>query len=246
MTECIKQKLKHDIEVVHYPTIDSTNSEARRLIEQGKTGNLLIISDEQTAGRGRQGKSFYSPADTGIYMTLVTHPMASAQNVVSSTTKSAAAVCKAIERVTDTKPQIKWINDIYLNEKKICGILVEAISDYDTQLVTSLITGIGINLSTSDFPEGVENAGCLGVEPNRAELIAQITNELLHDSEGYIDYYKAHSMVLGRYIIFIRNGQTTPAKAIDIDSGGGLIVELESGERTTLKSGEISLRICEK
>lgn len=242
----VQSKLRDDIEVIYYPSIDSTNTQAKRLINEGKNNTMLIICDEQTAGRGRQGKSFYSPALTGIYMSFVTHPMTALQNAVTATTAAAVAVCRAVERLTDKKPKIKWVNDVYLDGKKICGILTEAVSDFETQTVNSVIIGIGMNIKMIDFPDDVENASCLGANVRRADLIAAIADELyrINNSEynDFIDYYRSHSMIIGEKINFIKNGMITPAAAIEIDEAGGLVVQLESGEKTTLRSGEISIR----
>lgn len=244
--ERIKTLLKKDIKTIHYQSIDSTNTQAKRLIAGGDNSDMLITAEEQTAGRGRQGKSFYSPAGTGIYMTLVIHPDVSLQNAITATTAAAVAVCRAIERLTSIKPEIKWVNDVYMNNRKICGILTEAISDFETGTVSSVIIGIGTNISTVNFPDNVENAGCIGVKIKRAELIAAIADELLDitlgDYSDFIDYYRSHSMIIGKKINYIKNGKATQATALEIDEAGGLLVENESGEKITLRSGEISIR----
>jgi BirA family biotin operon repressor/biotin-[acetyl-CoA-carboxylase] ligase len=244
--EILQSKLNNNIEVIYYPSIDSTNSEAKRLLSEGKNNLLLVVSDEQTNGRGRQGKSFYSPAKTGIYMSFVFHPMADFSGVVSSTTAASVAVCRAIERLTDKRPEIKWVNDVYLNGKKICGILCEAINDPETGRIASVIIGIGLNITTDSFPDYVENAACLGENITRADMISEITKELIKilscDYGDFIDYYRAHSTIIGKDIDFIQNGKATRAKALEIDNVGGLIVQLDGGEIKTLKSGEISIR----
>ncbi len=244
--DAVASRLRYDIEVIYYPTIDSTNTQAKRLVSENKQNDMLIIAEEQTAGRGRQGKSFYSPPLTGIYFSLVTHPMAPLQNVVTATTAASVAVCRAVERLTDKRPEIKWVNDVYLDGKKICGILTEAVTDFETQTVTSVIIGIGTNIKTFDFPDNVENAASLGVDVKRADLIAEIVNELnkiiRSDYREFIDYYRSHSMIIGEKINFIKEGKVTPATAVEIDETGGLVVRLENGETTTLRSGEISIR----
>ena len=242
----IQSYMTHEISVACYPTIDSTNSEAKRQLARGKRGDFLIAADEQTAGRGRQGKSCYSPAHTGIYMSVVLHPMMELKNAVTATTAAAVAVCRAIEKHTNKKPQIKWVNDIYLDGKKICGILTEAVTDYETQIVTSIIVGIGVNLHTTSFPNDVENAANLAVNINRSELIAAISDELFDILEkktlDFLDYYRTHSMIIGHEIVYIKNGVKTKATAVAINKHGGLEVQLENGEITTLTSGEISIR----
>ncbi|MDE5603951.1 MAG: biotin--[acetyl-CoA-carboxylase] ligase [Eubacterium sp.] len=243
----IKNAMQHDIAVIHYTEIDSTNTQAKRLINSGEANETLLVSAErQTAGRGRQGKTFYSPAETGIYMSLVVHPNTMLQNAVTATTAASVAVCKAIERLTDIKPQIKWVNDVYVNDKKICGILTEAVSDFELGIVTSVVVGIGINIKTNDFPEDVERAGSLNADIRRADLIGAVADELLNiiggDYSDFIDYYRSHSMIIGKQINYIENGIVTPAKAVSIDETGGLVVQTENGTQKTLKSGEISIR----
>ncbi len=243
----IKSNMKRDIEVLYYPVTDSTNTQAKRLLAESEArAPILIAANEQSAGRGRQGKSFYSPADTGVYFSLAVQPNISLQNAVFATTAAAVAVCRAIERLTDAKPEIKWVNDVYIGNSKICGILTEAISDFETGGVSAVIIGIGINISTQHFPDGIPNAGSLGKRVCRAELVGEIADELLEiafaDCADYIDYYRSHSMLLGKKISFIENGRVTAATAISIDEQGGLTVETENGETKTLRSGEISIR----
>ena len=211
---------------------------------------MLVVGGEQTAGRGRQGKSFYSPAKTGVYLSLVIHPMSRLQDAVTATTAAAVAVCRAVEDLTDKKPGIKWVNDVYLDGRKICGILTEAVTDFETQTVTSVIVGIGINVSTESFPDDVENASCLNVNVSRARLIAAVANELnriVNSSyEDYIDYYRSRSIIIGEDIDVVINGEHTYARALGIDNQGGLEIQLSDGTLTTLHSGEISIRKIKK
>ena len=245
--ERIKANLKSDLAVHYYPEIDSTNTQAKRLLaENGTALPALIAANGQTAGRGRQGKSFYSPADTGVYFSLVLNPGISLQSAVGATTAAAVAVCRAVERLTDAEPKIKWVNDVYIGNSKICGILTEAVTDFESGTVSAVIIGIGVNISTADFPKDIPNAGSLGKKIRRAELIGAIADELTEiafsDCADYIEYYRAHSMLLGREISFIENGKAAAATAIAIDERGGLTVETENGETKTLRSGEISIK----
>lgn len=244
--ESIRSKLKYDMEVLYYPVVDSTNNQCKRFLADGKQGIFLVTADEQTAGRGRQGKSFYSPAMTGIYFSLVIRPETSLQNAVGATTAAAVAVCKAIESLTPLEPKIKWVNDVYLNGRKICGILTEAVTNFETGVVDSVIIGIGLNVKTVAFPEDVENAGSLGIKVSRSRLIAETVNNLMQiaggDYKTFIDYYRSRSLVIGKRIQFIENGRITPATAVAIDEIGGLEVELDDKTRKVLRSGEISIR----
>lgn len=242
----IRAYLKSDIALEYFASVDSTNNVCKRMLADGREGTFLVAANHQTAGRGRQGKSFYSPADTGVYFSLVIRPDSSLQNAVTATTAAAVAVCRAIERLTEKKPQIKWVNDIYLDDRKICGILTEAQTSMEDGTVDSVIIGIGINISTDDFPQSVSQAGSLDTKVNRNALVAEIADELVRiagsNYNTFIDYYRSHSYVIGRRINFIQNGKIMSATAIAIDETGGLTVELEDGSRTTLRSGEISVR----
>lgn len=243
----IRTYLKNDIPVEYFSEVDSTNNVCKRMLADGRSGAFLVAANQQTSGRGRQGKSFYSPADTGIYFSLVLRPNTSLQNAVTATTAAAVAVCRAIEKLTDKKPQIKWVNDVYLDGKKICGILTEAVTNFEEGTVDSVIIGIGINVSTADFPQALSQAGSLDADVNRNQLVAGVVDELIGIADAkydeFIDYYRSHSYVLGKKINFIKNGKVTPATAIAIDESGGLVVELDDNSTTTLRSGEISVRL---
>lgn len=242
----IAYAMKHGVKIYYYQQVDSTNTQAKRLIDGGEREAFLVAADSQTAGRGRQGKSFYSPAGTGIYISLAVHPNVRLQNAVTATTAAAVAVCRAIEKLTDAKPQIKWVNDVYCNNRKVCGILTEAITDFELGIVTSIVVGIGININTASFPDNVENAGALNAGVKRARLIAAVADELLdiifEEHSNFIDYYRSRSMILGKSINYIEKGRITPAVAVAIDETGGLVVRNANGEQKTLRSGEISIR----
>ena len=242
----IRRAMRHGIKIFCLSETDSTNNEAKRLISAGERSVFLVTAEKQTAGRGRQGKSFYSPALTGAYMTLAVHPNALLQNAVTATTAAAVAVCKAVERLTDKKPLIKWVNDVYCGKNKICGILTEAITDFESGVASSVIVGIGINIKTKDFPEEAGNAGSLDSPVERAELIGAVADELLDLLDGgsaeFIDYYRSRSMILGKRIRFTENGRVAEATAVAIDDRGGLVIKDGDGNEKTLRSGEITVR----
>ena len=237
-----------ETDVTVFSCIDSTNTEAKRRIPACGGRAFLLAADEQTGGRGRQGKSFYSPSGTGIYMTLVIHPNVPIVNAVSVTTRASVAVCRAIRACTGLAPQIKWVNDLYLNGKKICGILVEAISDYAAGVTKSLVIGVGVNVTTEQFPE-LPQAGALNPTcTDRNALIAAIAQQLLQITEdlhdaSYLNDYRAWSMVLGENVTYTLNGEQKDGRAVAIDECGGLEVEHRDGSRFTLQSGEITLRL---
>lgn len=238
-----------EMPVYLYREIDSTNNEAKRRIAAGEEGAALIVAEGQTAGRGRQGKSFYSPAGTGIYMTLSLPVELAFADAVAATTAAAVAVFSAIRAETGLITEIKWVNDLYYGGKKISGILAEAITDPATATVRHVIIGVGLNVSTEAFPEELQGiAASLPIgELDRNRMIGAIARSLmdtLHaDRAETMALYRRHSMVLGKEITYLENGRSVAACAVDIDENGGLIVEHEDGSRATLQSGEISLRL---
>lgn len=243
--------LNKDIKVICFDSIDSTNSYLRRILNDGEKGIVLAVSKAQTAGRGRSGKSFYSPDSGGLYMSLLVHPEIGFEAVSSVTAKVCIAVCRAIEKVTGVATDIKWVNDLYLDGKKVCGILCEAVNDYKNAVTKSIIIGVGINVSTADFPEDLQGiAGSLGVSQIYCDkLVGEITTALLNLdlgelSEDEIRFYRERSCVLGKTINYFTNGQKNTAEAVAIDSSGGLVVKNINGETLTLTSGEISVRLC--
>ena len=240
-----------EIKVVCFDSVDSTSSYLRRMLDIGEKGIVLAVANEQTAGRGRSGKSFYSPDTGGIYMSLLIHPEIGFEAVSSLTAKVCVAVCRAIETVTGIKADIKWVNDLYLGGKKVCGILCEAVNDYKNAVTKSVIIGIGINVGTIEFPEELRGiAGSLGDENiNREDLVAEIVNALLciefgELSPNELSFYRERSCVLGKTINYYIGEQKNTAEAVGIDSSGGLIVKNINGEFLTLTSGEISVRVC--
>ena len=251
----IKAHLAEKIEkqnIYVFDTIDSTNDEAKRQWKEHKTAPCLFVSDEQTGGRGRRGRSFYSPKGTGIYMSLLIQPETGLEDAVHITTATAVIVAKALQEYTGQEVGIKWVNDLYLGSKKVCGILTEAVIEPEATEKPAVVVGIGINLSTVEFPEEIrEIAGGL-VEKQQdidvSGLVTRITEGILEFSENmqdctYVEDYREMSVVLGREIRYNEGDAFVKAKAIDIDSEGGLMVELPDGRVKVLKTGEITVRL---
>lgn len=241
-----------EVRVEVYPTLDSTSSEAKRRARAGELGPLLIVAESQSNGRGRLGRSFYSPAGAGIYMTYLWRPQAAAVDAVSVTTAASVAVLRAMssmEALAGHELAIKWVNDIYLSGKKVCGILTEAVTDAADGSVSCMLVGIGINVAPTAFPpELAEIATSLCVKDlDRNELIARILRELLaclhsRDPYAHMAYYRAHSLVIGRTVNTICAGISTPGVVLDIAADGGLVVRREDGSVEVIRSGEVSLR----
>lgn len=246
------ENCKLNIEV--YKTIDSTNRKAKQIAVEGDDRINIIISEEQTGGRGRRGRSFYSPQHTGIYMSILIHPDMEMEEATLMTTAASVAVCRALEKTTGIVPSIKWVNDIFLDGRKIAGILTEAVTDFESGKVEGVIIGIGINFlkPENDFPEELNHiAGYIfNKKPKditRNYVAAEVINEILDMIEGirtkeFISEYKKRSMVLGKKINILSRDGNKEGEAVDIDDKGALIVKVE-GEIVKLNSGEISIRV---
>ena len=243
-----------NVDIYIYKTTSSTNEVAKKLALSGAKHGTVVISEEQTQGKGRMGRSFYSPANTGIYMSIILRPTLTAMDSVLITTSSSVAICDAIHKVTGIECQIKWINDIYINNKKIGGILTEASTNFESGTIDYLILGIGINFNNpkDDFPDNLkEIAGSLykgnsnGI--NRNMLCAEILNNILSIIPKIKDYdfiseYKKRSIILNQEIMYISGGIYSKGKAIDINNDGSLVIKHDDGSIKILNSGEVSIR----
>ncbi len=236
-------------EIKVFKTIDSTNSEAKRAVSDGLEADAIFVAEEQTAGRGRRGRSFYSPKASGLYFSCVLHPNVGLSDSTSLTAAAAVAVCEAIEETTKKHPKIKWVNDVFIENKKVCGILTEAVSDFESGRVQAVIVGIGINLTTDNFPDELTNiAASVGVNIDRSVLVSKIYKRLKElcdnlPNKDFMSKYREYSLVLGKMIYFTRNGIDYTAEAVDISDDGSLVVITESNERMALNSGEISIKL---
>ena len=242
-----------------YKTIDSTKQEAKKfLMDDDIPHGTVLLSEEQTAGRGRFQRKFFSPSNNGIYMSVILRPNIELSKAIHITTSAAVSICRAIENLTNKRPKIKWVNDIFLDEKKICGILTEASGNFESGRVENVVVGIGINFKTkeADFPDDIKDvAGSIfeGEEPNitRNQLVAEILNELLYmcdnlEDKSIMQEYKVLSFVLGKKVSFLKNNRLNKAKAVDISDEGALVVQYENGDLDYLNSGEVSIKTCKK
>ncbi len=235
-----------ELPVYCFDTLDSTNNEARRRLAGGEKGPFLIAAEEQTAGRGRLGRSFYSPKDTGLYMTLALAPGHTVQSALGITAYAAVCVAEAVERYTGDHLLIKWVNDLYLNGKKVCGILTEAVTDFESGTLEALLVGIGINLRASDVPAELQTTiGFLSSgTPVKNQLAAAIAKGLMAyppENGNYWAAYRARSLTLGARLRWVQGEQSLEGKALDIDDNGALIVQTDDGNRHTLRSGTIEM-----
>ncbi|MDO5845012.1 MAG: biotin--[acetyl-CoA-carboxylase] ligase [Methanocorpusculum sp.] len=235
--------------VILKKSTESTNTDAKLLAVSGAEHGTAVIANEQIKGKGRLGRSFYS-SEGGIYLSIVLRLKTDFSSAVLVTTASAVAVCKAVEKFSDLTPQIKWVNDIFVGGKKVCGISCEAVSDFESGVVDFVIVGIGVNFKTKSFPPELEEiAGSLFFENEavtRNELAGEIIKNVLEITESlgdkkFIDEYRRRSFLIGEDIIFRENNVWSDALCLGIDDDGGLIVSV-NGVKRTLVSGEVSVR----
>ena len=238
-----------ELEIVVLETVDSTNNYAKQYA-LGKKGQMLIVANEQTAGRGRRGRSFSSP-ENGLYLSLVLRPEISLEEVYLSTIMTVVALHRVLSRLTEEEIGIKWVNDLYIGERKISGILTELVSDLESKKLEFLVAGIGLNLNVSlaDYPEDLKSkVGILKLDKvNRNQLIAMIAQEVIEifqdfDKEGILEEYKKSQLLFGKMVEFEQGGQMKIAKAVDISPEGELVV-LADGKEIHLNSGEVSVRL---
>lgn len=244
---------KRKIRIIKFDEIDSTNTYLRTLAEKGEDEGLVVTANYQSSGRGRCGKSFFSPADTGLYMSILVRPHFGIEESLFLTPMTAVAVARAIDSVCEIRSGIKWVNDIYINEKKVSGILCEGSFDHNSDKVNYVVVGIGVNLNKphDGFPEGIANiATYLGNSDIKEALLHKITEEFftLFDafpSHAFLEEYKKRSIVIGRDIEIIGN-ETHTATVLDIDEKCHLVIRDENRNIKTLSSGEISTKIKNK
>ncbi|MDY6038397.1 MAG: biotin--[acetyl-CoA-carboxylase] ligase [Eubacterium sp.] len=253
--EAIGSGISEVCKLTVFDTIDSTNNYAHTLAISDIP--QVIVANCQTAGKGRLGRSFISPSGSGIYLTVAFKPSFDLDKSPFITMASALAVCKAIESLCNVSPKIKWVNDIFYRNKKICGILTEAQTNLETGRIDRLLIGIGINCFPGEFPDELANiAGSISDEAgtfSRSKLAGIVIDNILamikgFPSTNFLPEYRRKCFVLGKniYVHSIADGKRIKARALDIDDNGGLVVEYMEGIRMreieTLSSGEVSVR----
>ena len=250
----VKKHLNREFQVNFSPSVDSTNTVLRSLAEQGAAEGTVVIADQQTNGRGRWGRSFYSPADTGIYLSLLLRPVnADPRQTVTLTAAAAVALCQAMESVSGAAPEIKWVNDIFLNGKKISGILTEAAFSLESGAPEYVVVGVGINAYSPEGgfpPELTGIADALWDRPipdGKNCLAAEFLNRFwalyaAGDPSAFLEDYRRRSLVVGKDITVIAGDMETPAHAVGIDDSCRLLVRYENGETAALSYGEVRIR----
>lgn len=237
-----------------WDSLPSTNGRARELAAAGAPEGTVVLARGQTEGRGRQGRGFFSPPDTGLYLSLLLRPgRCTAARATGLTTLAAVAACEAVEEICGVRAGIKWVNDLYVNGRKVGGILTEASLSLESGLVESVVVGIGLNLLPPVGgvpPELADLAGPVAEAPPdnlKNRLAAAFLNRFMAgytrpEPEALLDAYRKRCFVVGRRVLVLGPAGGRPADVLGIDEKFRLLVEYENGERDCLFAGEISIR----
>lgn len=246
-----------DLDLTVLPTAPSTNALVREKANQGCPEGCVIVACEQTAGRGRYGRQFFSPVDSGVYLSLLLRPTAySPQQATCLTAAAAAAMCQAIEAVTGQQPGIKWVNDIFLHGKKVCGILTEAAVGLETGTLNYMVLGAGVNLypPVKGFPEEIQPIAGSVLERSCPEAKNRLVGEFLNrfwdfythpECRTYLEDYRSRSLAIGQNVTVLSAGKAVSAYAYGIDDDFRLLVRYENGDTEALSYGEIRIQLAE-
>ena len=246
-----------DLDLTVLPTAPSTNALVREKANQGRPEGCVIVACEQTDGRGRYGRQFFSPADTGVCLSLLLRPTAySPQQATCLTAAAAAAMCQAIEAVTGQQPGIKWVNDIFLHGKKVCGILTEAAVGLETGALDYMVLGAGVNLypPVKGFPEEIQPIAGSVLERSCPEAKNRLVGEFLNrfwdfythpECRTYLEDYRSRSLAIGQNVTVLSAGRAVSAYAYGIDDDFRLLVRYENGDTEALSYGEIRIQLAE-
>ncbi|MBQ8719989.1 MAG: biotin--[Clostridia bacterium] len=251
IAENLSESLSPFVGIEYYDSCDSTN----RLAKEAEILYPLevYVANSQTKGRGRLGRSFYSAEGAGLYMSFLYKPTATASDALAITRYAAVKVARAIEAAAGVSCQIKWVNDIYISGKKVCGILTEGVLDTERGVLDRVVLGIGINVRRTDFPDDISAIATsiedeAGVKLNRSQLAARII-ELIYEglselsSVDIVREYRERSNLIGRRVTVIRADSSYAAEVLDISDGGALVLRTAGGEIEELISGEVSVRL---
>ncbi len=239
-----------------FDSIDSTNAMAKRLARLDAPHGTVLVANRQTDGRGRLGRSFHSPEDMGVYMSVILRPNCKPEQIMHLTCAVGVAACDAVEKVAAFRPQIKWTNDLVFKKRKLAGILTELSVNPNSGLVAYAIVGIGINCcqEAEDFPGEIAGfAGSLssvsGNDINRFQLTAammealeKMSNTLLSQKESIMNQYREDCITLGQDVSINQGGDIRYGNVYGMNDDGGLMIAFADGHREVIQSGEVSIR----
>lgn len=243
------------LELCVLPETGSTNTLLREKANAGSPEGSVVVAGAQTGGRGRLGRSFYSPADTGIYISILLRPIGISPNqALKFTIMAAVAVCEAVEDVSEKQAWIKWVNDIYMDGRKISGILTEASIGIENGSLDYVVLGVGINvyLPKEGFPQEIEEIAGAVFQTKRNDgknsLAAGFLNHFMNyyirkENSGYAEKYRSRSLAIGKEVTVLSPAGDKKAFVLDVDEECRLIVQYEDGSTERLSAGEISIRL---
>ncbi len=249
----LEQYLNQKLNITIFDELDSTNKYLKKIGSTGEKENQLVIALSQTGGRGRMGRSFYSPNGTGIYFSLLVHPKFSAEKSLFLTVMAAVSVAETVMKYNKNDVKIKWVNDIYIDGKKVCGILTEGAIN-SNKMLDYVVVGIGINLIAPEngFPDEIKDTAT-AVFPGKTEeyikekIVADVVNKFFDMYNGidtdFIKRYKEYSYLTGKDINIISGETVRPATVIDITDDCHLLVKNENDKIEEISSGDVSVRI---
>ncbi len=249
----LEQYLSQKLNITVFQELDSTNSYLKKLGSQGEKENQLVIALSQTGGRGRMGRSFYSPNGTGIYFSLLLHPEFSAEKSLLLTVMASVSVAETVMNYNSNDVKIKWVNDVYIDGKKVCGILTEGAINANKMLDYAVV-GIGINVTAPEngFPDDIKDIATAIFPGNTEEnikekIVADVVNKFFDMYNGidmdFVNRYKQYSYLTGKEINIISGENTRPATVIDITDECHLLVKNANGEIEEISSGDVSVRV---
>lgn len=242
--------MKFEDKIFVFDEVTSTQELAKQYLSSHEVKQpLIFVANNQTEGHGRRGRNFYSPSDTGLYFSLILpNPSHDILKIGLLTTSTAVAVVKVLEKFyKDKNFQLKWVNDIYLGTYKVGGIITEAALDLESSSAGNFIMGIGLNLSTKDFPADLSEKA-QGINPefkiDRNQLLAEMAKEVINNFANYrqpdlIDEYRKRSLLFGKNVTLKLGTKAVNGQVEGISDDGSLILKAKSGELQTFKSGEV-------
>lgn len=242
--------MKFEDKIFVFDEVTSTQELAKQYLSSHEVKQpLIFVANNQTEGHGRRGRNFYSPSDTGLYFSLILpNPSHDILKIGLLTTSTAVAVVKVLEQFYEDKNfQLKWVNDIYLGTYKVGGIITEAALDLESSSAGNFIMGIGLNLSTKDFPADLSEKA-QGINPefkiDRNQLLAEMAKEVINNFANYrqpdlIDEYRKRSLLFGKNVTLKLGTKAVNGQVEGISDDGSLILKAKSGEIQTFKSGEV-------
>lgn len=244
------------VAVTVYEKVSSTNTVLKEAAEQGGAEGMVAIAREQTSGKGRRGRTFYSPRSGSLYMSILLRPDFPMEQALLITTAAAVSVARAVEETSGKETAIKWVNDVFIANKKICGILTEAAVDMETGYPAYAVLGIGINIypPKDGIPEELSDiVGTVFHTPGEGggsygdRLAAKVIEHFFTyykalPDVGFMEEYRKRSFLIGRQVTYLSGGSEKKVKVVGVDDAAGLVVETETGDRLTLDSGEVSVK----